>query len=114
MRKILISIFFVSLLSTSFAHGEGATRTYGLGLKTCGWLLSNNDREIDKLLYMTYIGGYISGANKIARANGGEDIGLEFDVLYDLAMKKCRDNPKNFFSSALDGVIIDAWKSKKK
>ena len=35
-------------------------------------------------------------------------------VLYHLAIKKCRDNPKNLFSTALIAVFIDELMSIKK
>ena len=114
MRKILIAIFFVSLLISNLANAEGKGTVFGLGLKTCGWVLSNKDEKLDKLLLLTYIGGHFTGANLILDMRDMIMIESEMNVLYHLALKKCRDNPKDRFDFALERVLIDELMSTKK
>ena len=114
MRKILISIFFVSLLISGLAHAEGKGKIYGLGTVTCGKVLTVVDDPRDEQYLRTYIGGYITAANQIFQFKSQKKISLSLDVLYHLALKKCRDYPKYFFSNALLGVLIDEQMSLEK
>ena len=113
IRKILISIFFVSLLFTSPVHGK-LPKAYGVGNLTCVWVLEIKDDSVASPLLDAYIQGYISGVNQMLKFENLRQIESTKDALYRLAMQKCRDNPKSYLAIALAEVAIEELVSKKK
>ena len=115
MGKILISIFFVSLLFTSPIYGKPKIKAHGVGLKTCVWVLEHKNDSVASLIIKSYIQGYISGVNQMNFFEGNiPQIELDTDELYRLAMQKCRDSPEYHFFIAMAHVVLDELNSKKK
>ena len=109
-KKILIAIFLASLLVSNLAHADGRYSIFGLGTKTCAFILEGAKAKKDRRLLKTYIGGHISGANEISSFRKAPVLNLQMDVLYHLVMQKCRDKPKGDLSTAIRDVFADEAK----
>ncbi len=74
----------------------------GIGLHTCGKILSDYDNG-EKLHYFgraQWVLGYITGRNYASNQKKGKDI--DYDSIYYSIIKFCRENP---FKSLNDSVI---------
>ena len=76
-------------------------------------MLSIKYDRLNEFLLKTYLGGHISGANQISNVKN-KKLKLPMCVLNHLAMKKCKDNPKNLFSTGLIAMFTDELMSIKK
>ena len=109
MKKIVISLFFYSIVSSGVYANSAVL---GLGLDSCSKVLDNIDKNDDlsaafKTAYTSYIMGFFSGVNVVYE----DDTGLEvFEDLYSDIISNCRAAPDSSFVAA----IINSYAELKK
>ena len=128
MKKILIAIFFVSLMITRSVHGsdkEAAPLFYAYGMAQCGDVLAwantttanpNNSEAGGETLQnrvelLTYIAGFVSGFNQL---NEAKKVNLDLRAIYDKVVNSCIRDKKGLFGNAFFAVVMDEATKRKR
>lgn len=99
-----IFIIFISFCS----HAEQSFRGWGLGQAECSVFkrhAENDDTGKNKLIYIQWFNGYITGIN--AERKGVDDIsgGMDRDVMYSEVLNYCKSYPNSYVWRGLNVAL---------
>ena len=109
LSVLIFSVIVFCMASTILAiDNESRDWVMGSGNATCGEYIKA--QETKKVMYHTWMLGYISGVNRHKAGSGHYAKGVKSDSLFLWMEKYCRENPSKNFFDAVDLLLEETSK----